>query len=80
MERPELTELERLRLENVTLKYNALEAQQQNLVAERIRIIQQIEAAYPGWVWKEQEGLVRPGPVLVEGETEIPETGKVAEA
>ena len=54
----ELTELERVKMENFGLKHNALQQQQQNNLTERAAFILQIEAAHPGFKWEEQKGLV----------------------
>ena len=58
MQTPELTETEKLRLENTALKYNALQGQIQTLMRERQLIIEQIEARLPDWQWREGEGLI----------------------
>ena len=54
----ELTDYERLKLENFGLKHNALQRQQQDNLTERAAFIQQMEAAHPGFKWEEQKGLV----------------------
>ena len=56
--KPELTELERLKLENFALKHNAMQQQIQANLAERAAFIQRIEEAHPGFAWNEKEGLV----------------------
>jgi hypothetical protein len=58
MEKPELTELERLKLENIALKYNVLQQQSAALLQERVAIIQQVENDHPGWKWRDPQGLV----------------------
>lgn len=58
MQRPELTEIETLKLENTALKYRALEQQMQTILRERQGIIQQIEARLPEWEWRDPDGLV----------------------
>jgi hypothetical protein len=55
---PPLTEIERLKLENFALKYQAMQAQSQQLLAERAGFIQQIVAARPGFTWDDKLGLV----------------------
>jgi|HubBroStandDraft_6_1064221.scaffolds.fasta_scaffold1251735_2 hypothetical protein len=68
----QLTELERVKLENFALKHNALQHQSQANLMERAAFIRQIEAAHPGYRWNDQHGLVKveapapaPGPVPV---------------
>lgn len=58
MERPALTELEQLKLENIALKYRTLEQQKQELIQARILIVRQIESRLPGWKWRDPDGLV----------------------
>ena len=55
---PELTELERTKLENFALKHNLVQAQLQRIVDERAAYIRQVEEAHPGCKWDEQKGLV----------------------
>lgn len=64
----ELSEVERLKLENLNLKQFALEIQLQQVMAERARLIKQIEEDRPGWRWKEPNGFVWEG-----GSTAIPQ-------
>lgn len=54
----ELTELERVKLENFALKHNTLQQQLQMNLAERAAYIRGIETAHPGYQWDEQQGLV----------------------
>jgi hypothetical protein len=56
--REELSEIERLKMENIALKYRAMEQQMMVLLNERALVIQQIEQAHPGYKWKEPVGLV----------------------
>jgi hypothetical protein len=56
--REELSELERLKMENIALKYRAMEQQMVGLLNERALVIQQIEKDHPGYKWKEPVGLV----------------------
>lgn len=64
-EQQQLTELERVKLENFALKHTALQQQvQANLIA-RAGFIQQIEAAHPGYRWNDQSGLVKEGPTAI---------------
>ena len=58
----ELTELERVKMENFALRNNALQQQLQVNLAQRIAFIQEIEAAHPGYKWDEQQGLVTAPP------------------
>jgi hypothetical protein len=55
----ELTELERVRLENNTLRLVLLQQQLQQVQAERAMLIKQIEMEHPGSVWNEQRGFVQ---------------------
>ena len=57
-----LNELERVRLENFALKHNAIQQQLQINLAERNAFIRQIEAAHPGYLWREDQGLVKDEP------------------
>ena len=60
---PELSEVERLKLENLTLKRYALELQLQHLLRERENLIRQIEGTRPGWLWRENpQGFVPTSP------------------
>lgn len=54
----ELTEIERLRLENYALKFNALQTQLQQVAAERRAYILKVESDHPGYMWDEIRGLV----------------------
>jgi hypothetical protein len=58
----ELTELERVKMENFTLKHNALQQQLQINLAERNAFIRQIVEAHPGCAWEESRGLVTYSP------------------
>ena len=53
-----LTDFERMKLENLALKHNALQQQIQAILAERNAYLKAIEAAHPGYRWQEGEGLV----------------------
>ena len=55
---PELTEIERLKLENLNLKRYALETQLTQVLTERANLIKVLEQARPGWHWKEPIGFV----------------------
>lgn len=57
----ELTELERVKMENFALKHSAMQQQQQANLAARAAYIRQIEAAHPGYRWNEERGLVADG-------------------
>jgi len=54
----DLTEVERLKLENLNLKRFALETQLQQVLVERGKLIEQIEEKHPGWHWKDAAGFV----------------------
>ena len=53
-----LTELERLKLENFGLRYQALQQQMQQILADRAVLLRQIEADHTGYRWDDQRGLV----------------------
>lgn len=55
---PELSELERTKLENFALKHNLVQQQLQRIVDERAAYIRLVEEAHPGCKWDEQKGLV----------------------
>ena len=55
----ELSETERLKLENLQLKIHILQQQLQQLANERDTFIKGIEDANPGYVWDEQKGFVK---------------------
>jgi hypothetical protein len=57
MMRPELTELQRVKMENYALRYNLLQQQTQQVINERASFISQLEEAYPGYEWREGFGL-----------------------
>jgi hypothetical protein len=46
-----LTEVERLRVENITLKSQLLQIQLDAFQAERAKLVQDIEAPRVGWTW-----------------------------
>lgn len=54
----ELTELERVKMENFALKHQAIQQQQQANLQARAAFVRQIEAAHPGYKWNDQRGLV----------------------
>lgn len=54
-----LTELERLKMENFTLRIVVMQQQLQQAQTERAVFIAKLEQAYPGMEWDEQRGLVR---------------------
>lgn len=62
----ELTEVEKLRMENFALKHNMLQSQIQMVIAERVNFIESINENHPGYVWDEQKGLVPAVPKKVE--------------
>jgi Spy/CpxP family protein refolding chaperone len=66
MEKAELTELERLRMENIALKYRAMEAQMAALLNDRRAVIEQIESAHAGWKWNDQLGGLAPLAVVTD--------------
>lgn len=54
----ELTELERMKLENYALKHNLVQQQLQRIVDERTAYIRQIEEDHHGFAWDEQKGCL----------------------
>lgn len=58
----ELSELERLKLENYALKYNMLQTQLQQIAAERQAYLRQLVADHPGYVWNEAQGVLAAEP------------------
>lgn len=59
---PQLSELERAKLENLQLKFQLLNAQQQQLQAAYSGLVQQIQAEHPGFVWDAGASTLRPVP------------------
>lgn len=57
---PEPTENEKLRLENLQLKFSALQAQQMDLQNQYVALIRQIEAEHPGFTFNLQTGKLTP--------------------
>ena len=55
----ELTELERLKMENFNLRLLFMQQQIQHLQTERAVYISQLEMAHPGFEWDDQRGLVQ---------------------
>ena len=58
MMKQELSELERVKMENYTLRVLYMEQQVQQVRAERATFISQVEADHPGYKWSEGHGLV----------------------
>jgi hypothetical protein len=58
MPKPELTEIERLKLENFTLRHITFEAQLRQNQLDRAVFLKSLEETYPGWRWQDPEGLV----------------------
>lgn len=58
MRKPELSELERVKMENYTLRILFLQQQLQQMQSERTTFICQIMDAHPGYEWSETQGLV----------------------
>lgn len=54
----ELTELQKLKLENFSLKHNALQQQLQVNLSMRAAFIKEIETENPDYRWDEQKGFV----------------------
>lgn len=58
----DLTETERLKLENVALKKALLESQMQLVRDEHTSLVKQLERDRPGWRWQEPQGFVEGDP------------------
>jgi hypothetical protein len=55
---PQLSEFEKLKLENFVLRQYALESQLRQNTVDRAIFLHGIEEAHPGWRWRDPEGLV----------------------
>jgi hypothetical protein len=60
MSNGELTEVERLKLENYALRYSIAQQQINGLMAERTAYIKQVEENHPGYKWDESKGGLAP--------------------
>jgi hypothetical protein len=58
MMKADLSEVERLKMENLNLRMMFMQQQMQQLQAERLALITKIEDANPGCEWREGYGLV----------------------
>jgi hypothetical protein len=56
----QLTEVERLKMENSTLKHHLMQQQSQAVQAERATLIAQIEINHPGFKWDDRQGVLQP--------------------
>jgi len=52
----ELTEVERLKMENYNLRIHILQQQTQQTINERQSLVRSIELEHPGFEWDEQHG------------------------
>lgn len=59
----ELTELERVKMENFALRFHVSQQQMTQVQNDRAAFIQQMTAARPGFYWKDPEGTFVPVPV-----------------
>ena len=59
MLKADLTELERVKIENYTLRVLYMQQQIEQIKTERANFIHQLEAQHPGCEWDEQRGLVQ---------------------
>jgi hypothetical protein len=55
---PSLSEIERLKLENFTLRHIAFESQLRQNQVDRAVFLKSLEETYPGWKWQDPDGLV----------------------
>lgn len=53
----QLSEIERLKMENFALKHNMLQSQLALITTERQAFIKSLEETHPGYYWDEQKGL-----------------------
>jgi hypothetical protein len=60
--------MERLKLENFTLRHIAFEAQLRQNTIDRAHFLHGIEEAHPGWRWQDPQGLVPADPEPEDGE------------
>lgn len=51
---PVLTEVQKLKLENIQLKFSVIQSQQQQLQTEYQALVQQLLAEHPGYRWDAQ--------------------------
>jgi hypothetical protein len=58
MQNPELTEVQKLKLENFTLRHIAFEAQLRQNQLDRAQFLHSVELEHPGWRWQDPQGLV----------------------
>ena len=57
---PPLTEVERLKIENVRLEGVILQRQFDDWQAKKAKLKADIEAARPGWTWNPDDGIFTP--------------------
>jgi hypothetical protein len=62
----ELTELERVKIENFNLRLLYMQQQIQQVQAERILFLREVEAAHPGYRWSDQQGLIEDDEEMLE--------------
>lgn len=55
----QISELERVKLENFALKHNSLQRQLNDNLAERTAYIKEVAAAHPTLQWDDQRGFVK---------------------
>ena len=59
MDAEQISELERVKLENFALKHNSLQRQLNDNLAERTAYIKEVAAAHPTLRWDDQRGFVK---------------------
>ena len=71
---PQLTELERTRLENLQLKFQLLQQQQQQLQQSYADTVRQIQTEHPGYIFDAQSSTLRkqPSPATAPAKTVEP--------
>lgn len=58
MSNGELSEVERLKLENYALRHSIMQGNLQQLLVERNAYLKQLEENHPGYAWDETRGLL----------------------
>jgi hypothetical protein len=58
MRKAEISEFERVKMENYALRTVFMQQQLQQIQIERATFVQEMEAAHPGYEWQDPYGLV----------------------
>jgi len=62
MSNEDLTPIERLKMENSALRHQLTQQALQQIIAERVALIREIEGNHPGYKWDERTGLTQDDP------------------